>query len=82
MAQVAQRLADLCNFEFDVNAIYSTTKCVTLYPHFPEAAAALRLPADHPVQRLALHQVHVHDRRLQAAPPVGGLLDALVPLFL
>ena len=39
----------------------------------PEAAAPLRLPADHPVQHFALHQVHVHDRRRQADAPAGGL---------
>jgi len=47
----------------------------------PTPPAPLRLPPDHPLQCVPLHQVHVHDRGLQAAPPLGGFRDTMVKIF-
>ena len=44
----------------------------------PAPPASVRLPADHPVQRVAIHQVHVHDRGMQAHSPPGSFCDTLV----
>ena len=46
-----------------------------------EAAAPVRLSADGAVQRVPLHQVHVHGRRLQASPSSRGRRVFMIQTF-
>ena len=47
----------------------------------PAFAAPLRLPLDHPLQRVPLHQVDVHDCSLQTVTSARGFCHTLVRYF-